>query len=71
MTCPNCRRKPTDATVNGDYGWMEEERITPTRCKHGASSCALCGTVAGRDVIHSARTPNKRDARRARRKAAK
>jgi hypothetical protein len=60
-----------DATVTGDDGWMPEERITPTRCKHGTDSCARCGTVAGRDVIHSARGPNKRDARRARRKAAK
>jgi hypothetical protein len=58
-----------DGTIIADDGWMPAIEETPTRCKHGKASCTRCGTVAGRDVIHSARSPNKRDARRARRKA--
>lgn len=39
-----------------------------TRCKHGTDPCERCGTTEERDVIHTARTANKRDARRARKK---
>jgi len=59
---------PKVATV--EIGWMVEERPT-TRCKHKVGPCEKCGTTDRRDVIHSARGPNRREARRLRRKAAK
>lgn len=40
-----------------------------TRCKHGFGDCEKCGTTNLRDAIHTSRTPNKREARRARKKA--
>jgi len=48
-------------------GWMTEERPS-TRCKHGIGACEKCGTTDRRDVVHTARTPDKRTARRLRRK---
>lgn len=42
-----------------------------TRCKHGWGDCEFCGTTNLRDVIHTSRTPNKREARRRRRKESK
>lgn len=42
-----------------------------TQCKHGTGSCERCGTSDERDVIHRARTPDKRTARRQARRAKK
>lgn len=57
-----------DATTNFD-DWSMTEIEPTTRCKHGKGACERCGTSDKRDVIHAARTPNKREARRQRRKA--
>ena len=48
--------------------WPCDDPAPTTRCKHGKDSCRLCGTNNETDVIHTKRTPNKREARRARRK---
>ena len=57
-----------DYTVNGEFCTQCVDR-PQTRCKHGVESCPTCGTCKNTDIIHRARTPNKRDAARARRKA--
>lgn len=47
--------------------WMVE--LPPlTRCKHGKGPCERCGTTNERDVVHTRRTPTKREARRLRKK---
>lgn len=49
--------------------WWPWEVVEPvTRCKHGKGDCEKCGTSDARDVVHTVRTPNKRTARRLRRK---
>jgi hypothetical protein len=40
-----------------------------TRCKHGEGPCERCGTTNERDIVHTARAPNRRQARRLARKA--
>lgn len=47
--------------------FMPEERDHTTRCKHGWGDCETCGTSDRMDVIHRARTPDKRTARRLKR----
>lgn len=56
-------------SITGEF-WTQIEEPR-TRCKHGAGSCSTCGTSDARDVVHTARTPDKRTARRLARKAKK
>jgi hypothetical protein len=51
--------------------WDTKIVAANTRCKHGWGSCEKCGTRERSDVIHTSRTPNKRDARRLRKKIKK
>lgn len=55
-----------DTTTRPAWHW--DDPVYTTRCKHGAGDCDRCGTSNRRDVIHTARTPGKREMRRKRRK---
>lgn len=51
--------------------WGPDQTPPGTRCKHGWGDCHCCGTSEARDIIHTARTPDKRTLRRQRRKLAR
>jgi hypothetical protein len=49
--------------------WVPVAREARTQCKHGVGDCRLCGTRSTTDIVHRARTPDKRTLRRMRRRA--